>query len=197
MDARLRESFLRELMILQSPPILSAGPTTTSSLHHHHLQQQQLKEEVAPSIGLAQQSSLVTTTEQTLTPHGHQIPIKGLGLEEQQQQQLLKQSGDQGEVNIESTEDSPREARTENLSQLLARGAAASSSYTNSKHSNHRQVDITLSDESGSTGRTLSALFVACDTNLTHLLLNDLKTPIGIQSSALVRLNDVIAIEYR
>jgi hypothetical protein len=59
------------------------------------------------------------------------------------------------------------------------------------------QVDLLLFDESGSTGRTLSGLSVACDTNLTHILLNDLKTPIGIQPSALVRLNDVIAITYR
>lgn len=104
MDARLRESFLRELMILQSPPI----------------DRQSNKEET-----------------------------------EQQQEQQLKQ-------------EQP-----------------------------HREVKLLLFDESGSTGRTLSGLFVACDTNLTHILLNDLKTPIGLQSSALVRLNDVIAIAYR
>lgn len=60
-----------------------------------------------------------------------------------------------------------------------------------------RQVNVTLLADSSSTGRTLSGLFVACDTNLTHILLNDLKTPIGSQSSALLRLNDVIAISYR
>lgn len=59
------------------------------------------------------------------------------------------------------------------------------------------QVNITLLGDSGSTGRTLSGLFVACDTNLTHILINDLKTPICTQSSALLRLNDVIAITYR
>lgn len=60
-----------------------------------------------------------------------------------------------------------------------------------------RRVDVTFLAESGTTGRTLSGLFVACDTNLTHILLNDLKTPIGTQSSALLRHNDVIAITYR
>jgi len=63
-----------------------------------------------------------------------------------------------------------------------------------------RLVDILLLSEQSSsqkvTGRSLSANFVACDTGLTHILLNDLKTPIGTQPSALVRLNDVIAITY-
>jgi hypothetical protein len=111
MDARLRESFLRELMILQSAPI----------------DQQPNKEK--ESVGTGQQ---------------------------EQQQQEVQQS----------------------------------------LHK-HREVDLLLFDESGLTGRTLSGLFVACDTNLTHVLLNDLKTPIGLQASALVRLNDVIAITYR
>lgn len=60
----------------------------------------------------------------------------------------------------------------------------------------NRQVDITLLADTSSTGRTVSGLFVACDTNLTHILLNDLKTPIGIQPNALLRLNDVITISY-
>lgn len=60
-----------------------------------------------------------------------------------------------------------------------------------------REVDVTLLTDSTSTGRTLSGLFVACDTNLSHILINDLKTPIGTQSSALLRRNDVIAITYR
>lgn len=64
------------------------------------------------------------------------------------------------------------------------------------KKIDNRQVNITFLAESGTTGRTLSGLFVACDTNLTHILLNDLKTPIGLQSSALLRLNDVIDITY-
>lgn len=59
-----------------------------------------------------------------------------------------------------------------------------------------QQVNVTFFSDSGSTGRTLSGSFVACDTNLTHILLNDLITPIGLQSSALLRLNDVIAITY-
>lgn len=57
-------------------------------------------------------------------------------------------------------------------------------------------VNVTFFSDSGTTGRTLSGSFVACDTNLTHILLNDLITPIGLQSSALLRLNDVIAISY-
>lgn len=59
-----------------------------------------------------------------------------------------------------------------------------------------QKVNVTFFSDSGSTGRTLSGSFVACDTNLTHILLNDLITPIGLQSSALLRLNDVIAITY-
>lgn len=106
MDARLRESFLRELMILQSASI----------------NQQPNREEESTSVET----------------------------EEQRQQSVHK----------------------------------------------HREVELLLFDESGSTGRTLSGLFVACDTNLTHILLDDLKTPIGLQTSALVRLNDVIAITY-
>lgn len=66
-----------------------------------------------------------------------------------------------------------------------------------SEEQTYRPIDITILDESGATGRTLAASFVACDTNLTHILLNDLKTPIGLQTSALMRLNDVIAITYR
>lgn len=57
-------------------------------------------------------------------------------------------------------------------------------------------VNITLLSDSGSVGRTLSAKFIACDTSLTHVLLRDLRTPTGIQSSALLRLNDVISITY-
>lgn len=58
-------------------------------------------------------------------------------------------------------------------------------------------VDITfLSDSGSSTGHILSGSFVACDTKLTHLILNGLNTPIGMQSSALVRINDVISITY-
>lgn len=61
-----------------------------------------------------------------------------------------------------------------------------------------RQVDITLlADDPTTVGRTLSGIFVACDTNLTHILINDLRTPTGTQRSALLRLNDVISITYR
>lgn len=68
----------------------------------------------------------------------------------------------------------------------------------NSNTNLQKKVDITfLSDSGSSVGRTLSGLFAFCDTNLTHILINDLKTPIGTQSSALLRLNDVIAITYR
>jgi len=85
------------------------------------------------------------------------------------------------------------------LHELMILGSSRVSSDTSSptrQTKDIRQVDITLSSESGTTGRTVSGSFIACDTNLTHVLLNDLKTPIGIQSSALLRLNDVIAISY-
>lgn len=139
----MRESFLRELMILQSSPILSADSTYTS---------------FSSSAGEAK-----PTTTNLLTQH---LSV-GISSEEKQQQQ---------QQDLENKKDN---------------------NNTENNH-NKRQVNITLLDDSGSrAGRTLSGSFVGCDTNLTHILLNDLKTPIGIQSSALVRLNDVIAITYR
>lgn len=62
----------------------------------------------------------------------------------------------------------------------------------------HQKVEVTFLSDSGlSTGHTLSGSFVACDTKLTHIIVNDLITPIEKQSSALLRLNDVISITYR
>lgn len=59
------------------------------------------------------------------------------------------------------------------------------------------QVNVTFFSDSGTaTGRTLSGSFVACDKNLTHIIVNDLITPVGTRSSALIRLSDVIAISY-
>lgn len=56
------------------------------------------------------------------------------------------------------------------------------------------KVYVTFLADSGRTGRTLTGTFVACDTNLSHILVNDLITPVGSQSCALLRLNDVVAI---
>lgn len=60
----------------------------------------------------------------------------------------------------------------------------------------NRKVELLLLGDLGKTGCTLTGSLIACDTNLTHILLNDLQTPIGFQSNALVRLNDVLAISY-
>lgn len=58
-------------------------------------------------------------------------------------------------------------------------------------------VNVTFFSDSGAaTGRTLCGSFVACDTNLTHIIVNNLITPVGKRSSALIRLSDVIAISY-
>lgn len=59
------------------------------------------------------------------------------------------------------------------------------------------QVKVSLISDSASTGRTLAANFVACDTNFTHVLLKNLETPTGIQPNVLLRLNDVISISYQ
>lgn len=61
---------------------------------------------------------------------------------------------------------------------------------------NESLVDILLLSELSQTGRQVSANFIACDTNLTHVLVKNLNTPIGTQPSALIRLKDVIAISY-
>ena len=88
-----------------------------------------------------------------------------------------------------------RELMILQLPQVLS--ADSTQTNTNGSHIVDVQLFSELTGSEKISGRTLSASFVACDTNLTHILLNDLKTPIGTQPSALVRLNDVIAIEYR
>lgn len=61
-----------------------------------------------------------------------------------------------------------------------------------------KNIDITfLSDCNKTAGQTLTASFIACDTQLKHLIISDLGTPIGMQSSALLRLDDVVSITYR
>lgn len=62
--------------------------------------------------------------------------------------------------------------------------------------STNHNVNVTLLSDSRAIGRTLCGLFIACDTNFTHILVNELKTPVGFLSGALLRLNDVIAISY-
>ena len=107
--------------------------------------------------------------------------------QQQQQQQLGKQKGleEQREI-VEQTQQ--RQQKEQQIQ-------AVDQDYI----SNPVEVLFLSELTTGSkkiSGRCLSADFVACDTNLTHILLNDLKTPIGTQPSALVRLNDVISIEY-
>lgn len=113
MDARMRESFLRELMILQS-----TSSSSKSSSRNNNNNKQDNKEEIPKTIGT--------------------------------DNQLNKQD-------------------------II--------------------VDVTLLADSGTTSRTLTGYFVACDKNLSHIIIDDFKTPLGTQCS-LLRLNDVIAITY-
>lgn len=133
----MRESFLRELMLLQSSPILSADFSSSSS---------------SP-----------TTTTTTTKQQRRSSPLSS--------------------------------TTTEALSSTVQSTSFEQTSDNNNKKIG-RPVNVTFLSDTGLAGRTLSGLFVACDTNLTHIILNDLKTPIGLQSSALLRLNDVIAITY-
>lgn len=167
MNGDLRESFLRQLMILQSPSAILSADTTSHNSNPLVDQQkkqkrEQIEQEQQANVNLRESPS---SSSSSTNDHSLIEPT-------QQQQQHTASSTAPPHPKLSADE------QTKKKEQL-------------------RQVDITLLDESGSTGRTLSAQFVACDTNLTHILLNDLKTPIGLQPSALMRLNDVIAITYR
>lgn len=148
MDARLREAFLRELLIITH----QATPTTI----------------------------------QTDTSRGAEEPNCGGGVVVEQNLANTNFQSNRSNTTANNTD-----YNRKNLNYKTGDSEADKDSVLKKK------VNITLLGDSGSTGRTLSGLFVACDTNLTHILLNDLKTPLGTQSSALVRLNDVIAITYR
>lgn len=67
---------------------------------------------------------------------------------------------------------------------------------TNNSDNSISNIKITLLSDSDVAGRTLTGLAVGCDTKLTHMLVDNLETPIGIQKNCLLRLNDVIAITY-
>ena len=186
---RMRESFLRELMILQSASLIlsadSAQPQTGSdsaSSIERQLQPQPPANNQPGRQREEKQEQSPTEEKQALEQHSTSpSPPLHNSTNEQQQQQLIQQTTTKEQS---STNDQRDESSAKNADKI-------------DDHHNHKQVNITLLAESGSTGRSLSGFFVACDSNLTHILLNDLKTPIGIQSSALVRLNDVIAITYR
>ena len=179
MDARMRESFLRELMILQSPPILSADPTTGTTGSSHNQQH------------TASSAPLVEQTKQ------HQPPTTAATFSgEEPTPPLPSTSSPLTSSQPPQTPPLNEIEQIDEITKLLEKhnNKEATTTTVPSQHDCFRPIDITLLNESGSTGRTLSGSLVACDTNLTHILLNDLKTPIGIQSSALMRLNDVIAI---
>lgn len=223
MEARLRESFLRELMILQLPQVLSADSKQTGSTAHTDAQvaassstavidqQNQLAATTLTQssiVGKTQYSSSSTTAAsipsspitvvQTESPlnerHEQQHQKQKEAFEQDQHHNHQQQLGQERNIAVETLSSLSTAKKSSDI------GLTEQQTHdiiTNESHS----IDILLLSEQSSsqkiTGRSLSANFVACDTNLTHLLLNDLKTPIGTQPSALVRLNDVISITYR
>lgn len=59
------------------------------------------------------------------------------------------------------------------------------------------EINLLSDSNTNSNGQIISASFVACDTRFKNIILSDLNTPIGMQSSALLRLDDVVSITYR
>lgn len=210
MDAQLRESFLKELMILQSPPsISSADPTSTPTT-------QSSSSSTSTSTTTTKQAQKATnTTCPRSDQHRHnsvlEAVVPGKHLKTNEPTSSLSQNGQHHQPTVEVVLPFIRQQQQQQQLDTKQTGVGSNANKTSKRpeaqltddelkqlgKQTYRPIDITLVNESGSTGRTLSASFVACDTNLTHILLNDLKTPIGIQSSALMRLNDVIAISYR
>lgn len=182
MDAQMREIFLRELMILQSSPILSAevkSPSSTqisdnSSDRLVHKDKEELQQKEASNNN--QTNNNTSSSENTIAYETSQVVIETI-------QKSIEEGNDYLPLLLNNQEE-----RKENIE--------INSVPSERNLRNNRQVDITLLTDLGLAGRTLSGLFVACDTNLTHTLLDGLKTPIGIQSNALLRFNDVISIEY-
>lgn len=181
MDERLREIFLRELMILQSPQILSA--------------------DFAPCSPPQQQYQIPSPSSQVSFRPNSDKKNNLIQLVVDQKEANVTDCGNKGdcvnETNVllenqtrTNSDNNNKSINSENISKRGEQEVKGTSEQDN------RRVNITLFDDSGSTGRTLSASFIACDTNLTHALLTGLKTPIGIQSRVLLRLNDVIAITY-